>query len=144
MHGLSSHPLHLLFIWRGGGAFFNQIVPGSIVVPKRYVQVVIPRTGKDDLRWKNDLCTCNFGFWDEITLDSGWPLVCAQSCLTLCDPMNCSPPGSSVHRIFQARILEWVAISYFTPLPPSFFTSTSQKHTMKEIVSLTCFMKDSP
>ena len=60
MHGLSSHPLHLLFIW--GGAFFNQIVPGSIVVPKRYVQVVIPRTGKDDLRWKNDLCTCNFGF----------------------------------------------------------------------------------
>ena len=34
-----------------------------------------------------------------------------QSCLTLCDPMNCSPPGSSVHGISQARILEWVAIS---------------------------------
>ena len=34
-----------------------------------------------------------------------------QSCLTLRDPMNCSPPGSSVHGIFQARILEWVAIS---------------------------------
>ena len=33
-----------------------------------------------------------------------------QSCLTLCDPMNCSPPGSSVHRILHARILEWVAI----------------------------------
>ena len=31
-----------------------------------------------------------------------------QSCLTLCDPMDCSPPGSSVHEIFQARILEWV------------------------------------
>ena len=31
----------------------------------------------------------------------------AQSCLTLCDPMDCSPPGSSVHRIFQVRILEW-------------------------------------
>ena len=30
----------------------------------------------------------------------------------LCDPMNCSPPGSSIHRIFQARILEWVAISF--------------------------------
>ena len=30
----------------------------------------------------------------------------------LCDPMDCSPPGSSVHGIFQARILEWVAISY--------------------------------
>ena len=30
-------------------------------------------------------------------------------CLTLCDPMDCSPPGSSVHEILQARILEWVA-----------------------------------
>ena len=36
----------------------------------------------------------------------------AQLCLTLCNPMDCSPPGSSVHRIFQARILEWVAICY--------------------------------
>ena len=35
-----------------------------------------------------------------------------QSCLTLCDPMHCSLPGSSVHGILQARILEWVAISY--------------------------------
>ena len=35
-----------------------------------------------------------------------------QSCLTLCDPMDSSPPGSSVHRILQARILEWVAISF--------------------------------
>ena len=32
-----------------------------------------------------------------------------QSCLTLCNPMDCSPPGSSVHGILQARILEWVA-----------------------------------
>ena len=36
----------------------------------------------------------------------------AQSYLTLCGPMNCSPPGSSTHRIFQASILEWGAISY--------------------------------
>ena len=35
-----------------------------------------------------------------------------QSCLTLCEPMDCSPPGSSIHGIFQARILEWVAISF--------------------------------
>ena len=34
-----------------------------------------------------------------------------QSCLTLCDPMHCSPPGFSVHGILQTRILEWVAIS---------------------------------
>ena len=36
----------------------------------------------------------------------------AQLCLTLCDPMDCSSPDSSVHEIFQARILEWVAISF--------------------------------
>ena len=35
-----------------------------------------------------------------------------QSCLTLCDPMDCSLPCSSVHGIFQATKLEWVAISY--------------------------------
>ena len=35
-----------------------------------------------------------------------------QSCPTLCDPVDCSPPGSSVHGIFQARVLEWVAISF--------------------------------
>ena len=38
--------------------------------------------------------------------------VAAQLCLTLCDPKNCSPPGSSVHGILQARILEWVAIAF--------------------------------
>ena len=36
----------------------------------------------------------------------------AQLCPTLCDPMDCSLPGSSIHRIFQARILEWIAISF--------------------------------
>ena len=39
-------------------------------------------------------------------------VLVAQSCLTLCDPMDCSPPGSPVHGIFQVRILEWVAISF--------------------------------
>ena len=43
------------------------------------------------------------------------PCVCAkslQSCPVVCDPMNYSPPGSSVHGIAQGRILEWVAISF--------------------------------
>ena len=35
-----------------------------------------------------------------------------QSCLTLCDPMDSSLPGSCIHRILQARILEWVAIAF--------------------------------
>ena len=38
--------------------------------------------------------------------------VHAQSCPTLCDPINCSLPGSSVHGIFQAKILEQLATSY--------------------------------
>ena len=36
----------------------------------------------------------------------------AQSCLTLCDSMDCSLSGSSVHGIFQVRVLEWIAISF--------------------------------
>jgi len=39
----------------------------------------------------------------------------AQSCLTLSDPMDCSPPGSSVRGIFQARVLEWGAIAFSKP-----------------------------
>ena len=35
-----------------------------------------------------------------------------QSCPTLCDPMDCSPPGSSIHGIFWARVLEWGAIAF--------------------------------
>ena len=35
-----------------------------------------------------------------------------QSCPTLCDPMDCSLPGSSIHGIFQARVLEWGAIAF--------------------------------
>ena len=40
-----------------------------------------------------------------------------QSCPTLCDPMDCSLPGSSHHGILQARVLEWVAISFFRDFP---------------------------
>ena len=39
-------------------------------------------------------------------------VLVAHSCPTLCDPMGCSPPGSSVRGILQARILEWVAIPF--------------------------------
>ena len=52
-----------------------------------------------------------------LSLESWIEMRCAmcvliQLCPTLCDPLDCSPPGSSVHGIFQARILEWVAISF--------------------------------
>jgi len=38
--------------------------------------------------------------------------LCAWLCPALCDPMNCSPPGSAVHGIFHTGILEWVSTSY--------------------------------
>ena len=40
-------------------------------------------------------------------------MLVTQSCLSLCNPIDCSPPGSSVHGILQARILKWVAIPFF-------------------------------
>ena len=55
--------------------------------------------------WRNSYSTKDF--WTELN----WTDV-AHSCLTLCSPVDCSPPGSSVHGILQARILEWVAISF--------------------------------
>ena len=48
----------------------------------------------------------------------------AQSCLTLCNPMDCSLPGSSIHGIFQARVLEWGAIA---------FSKNTQKNYTKKI-----------
>ena len=45
--------------------------------------------------------------------------MCAQSCLTLCDHMDCSLPGFSVHGIPQARKLEWVSISSFKRIFPT-------------------------
>ena len=56
--------------------------------------------------------------------------LCAQSCLTLCNPVDCSPPGSSVHGISQARILEWVAISSSR--------GSSQPRTQTHVFCLSC------
>ena len=54
---------------------------------------------------------CRLGLWN-LTLSPGNKVKVAQSCPTLYDPMDCNPPGSYVHRISQARILEWVAIPF--------------------------------
>ena len=58
-------------------------------------------------------------------------MLVAQLCPTLSDPMDCSPPGSSVHGILQAEIVEWVAIPYpgYLPCPmiePMFLTLLSE------------------
>ena len=63
------------------------------------------RTGHN---W-SDLAHCSrhrYVMYSKVKVDG------AQSCPTLCDPVDCSLPGSSVHGIFQARVLEWVAISF--------------------------------
>ena len=50
--------------------------------------------------------------WSIIHNSQEWVSEVAQSCPTLCDPVDCSPPGSSVHGILQAGIPEWIAISF--------------------------------
>ena len=57
-------------------------------------------------------CQGGSGKWDREGRHCCCHLV-AKSCLTLCDAVDCSLPGSSVHGISQARILEWIAISFF-------------------------------
>ena len=71
-------------------------------------------------------------------------ILVTQSCLTLCDPMDCSLPCSSVHGILQARILEWVAIPFsrgssqprdwtqVSCIAGGFFTIWTTKETQKE------------
>ena len=52
------------------------------------------------------------GILESITTNKASGSEVAQSCPTLSDPMDCSPPGSSIHGIFQARVLEWGAIAF--------------------------------
>ena len=54
----------------------------------------------------------SWGDWIKIWAVINSVVFIAQSCPTLCNHMDCSPPGSSVHGLSQARILEWVAISF--------------------------------
>jgi len=76
--------------------------------------------------WRNTLCEFISGIMTSSLPSQKIPGPCeymktfpyitksevAQSCPTLCSPMDCSLPGSSIHEIFQARVLEWVAISF--------------------------------
>ena len=53
----------------------------------------------------------------------------AQSCLTVSDPMDCSPQGSSVHGIFQARVLEWGATAFSEKTSSSLIKSSLRRET---------------
>ena len=63
---------------------------------------VSPIAGRFFTIWATRKAHTKIWEWSEVT----------QSCPTLCDSMDCSPPGFSIHGVFQARILEWVAISF--------------------------------
>ena len=60
----------------------------------------------------------------------------AQSCPTLSDSMDCSPPASSVHGIFQARVLEWVAISFSGKMVWRFFKKLGIKPPYEQAIPL--------
>ena len=71
----------------------------------------------------NDIVGLKTNLYSSVIYVRYWEVMChnvyacihaqsLQSCLTFCDPMECSPPGASVHGISQARILDWVAISF--------------------------------
>ena len=66
------------------------------------------------------------------------PLLSPQSCPTLCNPIDCSPPGSSVHGILQARILEWVA------MPSSKGSSQPRGRTWVSCIAGRCFTTEPP
>ena len=66
----------------------------------------------------------------------------AQSCLTLSNPMDCSLPGSSVHGIFQARVLEWGAIAFSISLLRCGLTSSGHKWRLLLIKYLLCRVLD--
>ena len=64
--------------------------------------------------WESPLITekMTWGEGNEIITNNSLSVLVAQSCPTLGDPMDCSPPGSFVHGILQTRILKWVAIPF--------------------------------
>ena len=100
--------------------------PASNWVPNYRFHILFNRfmCNKHLNSWKSYICFPRFLIknfknletllWSNVLHTTLWD-VCMhakllQSCLTLCDTMDCSPPGSSVLRIFQVRILEWVAM----------------------------------
>ena len=82
-------------------------VVSNSVRPHRWQPTRLPHPW--DSPGKNTGVGCHFLLqWMKVKRES----EVAQSCLTLSDPMDCSLPGSSVHGIFQARVLEWGAIAF--------------------------------
>ena len=75
----------------------------------QHVEGGVMRGGAGELQVMQDLCSMQRGLpFPRLKVK----VLVTQSCLTLCDPVDCSSPDSSVHRILQARVLEWVAMPF--------------------------------
>ena len=89
--------------------------------------------------WTKQLCCYYQNMFICLMLYLSICCLVAQSCPTLCNPMDCSLPGFSVHGIFQARVLEWVAISFSMgssrprdwPRSPALWADTRLSHSGK-------------
>ena len=92
---LGGHALSLLIFWYINSYLFWSLSHHFSVSFSRFVQT---EEAWSEISVVPSMYVCVYG--------------CVLSRIQLCDPMVCSPPGSSVRGIFQARILEWVAISY--------------------------------
>ena len=90
-------------------------------VENENIKQIIALSSKRKWMFLHSLCTSALNYCLRAVLcmcDNGVNRkLCAQSCLTLCDPMDYSPPGSSVDGIFQAKILEWLTLPSPGDLP---------------------------
>ena len=93
----------------GGGKVFSTSLVGTPALTTRERQRINPPSERTNCTKTNSMLSspCQ----SSLPTTKGKALV-TQLCLTLCDPMDCRPPGSFVHGILQARILEWVAIAF--------------------------------
>ena len=96
-------------------AFIHSMVMWAckLLLPQRYLYFSGHSTSFSEVEKEGHICLIRIS----IRMDHNPLCACsvAQSCLTLCDPMKCSPPGSAILGVLQERILEWVAISFSWP-----------------------------
>ena len=105
--GAHSHPLWLCKLQHPGNPFNTEYAHWKYVYLQSSCET---RTGSQlsKVKWLH----CPEKAHTIIMYESESESEVPQSCLTLCDPMDCSLSSSSVHGIFQARMLEWIAISF--------------------------------
>ena len=139
---LFSHLSHIWLFWDP----MNCSLPGSSVLEISWARILLSITisffrGSSWSRDQTQVSCLVGGFFT--TESPGKPCQLnisesevAQLCPPLCDPMNCSLPGSSVHGIFQARILEWVAISFSRRSSPTQGSNPGLPHCRQTLYCL--------